>query len=59
MLQSDKNVYSKISNPKNTNRKTHLIFLLIDTGDTAWMLTATSMVLLMSPGVGFFLWWIS
>ena len=27
---------------------------LIDTGDTAWMLTATSMVLLMSPGVGFF-----
>ena len=25
---------------------------LIDTGDTAWMLTATSMVLLMSPGVG-------
>ena len=27
---------------------------LIDTGDTAWMLTATSFVLLMSPGVGFF-----
>ena len=27
---------------------------LIDTGDTAWMLTATSLVLLMSPGVGFF-----
>ena len=27
---------------------------LIDTGDTAWMLTATSLVLFMSPGVGFF-----
>ena len=27
---------------------------LVDTGDMAWMLTATSMVLLMSPGVGFF-----
>ena len=26
----------------------------IDTGDTAWMLMATSMVLFMSPGVGFF-----
>ena len=26
----------------------------VDTGDMAWMLTATSMVLLMSPGVGFF-----
>ncbi len=26
----------------------------IDTGDTAWMLTATSLVLFMSPGVGFF-----
>ncbi len=26
----------------------------IDTGDTAWMLSATSMVLLMTPGVGFF-----
>jgi ammonium transporter len=27
---------------------------LIDTGDTAWMLTATSLVLFMSPGVAFF-----
>ena len=26
----------------------------IDTGDTAWMLTATTLVLFMSPGVGFF-----
>lgn len=26
----------------------------IDTGDTAWMLTATSLVLFMSPGVAFF-----
>ena len=28
----------------------------IDTGDTAWMLTATSLVLLMSPGVASILW---
>ncbi len=27
---------------------------MVDTGDMAWMLAATSMVLLMSPGVGFF-----
>ncbi len=27
---------------------------MVDTGDMAWMLSATSMVLLMSPGVGFF-----
>jgi Amt family ammonium transporter len=27
---------------------------MIDTGDTAWMLTATSLVLFMSPGVAFF-----
>jgi ammonium transporter, Amt family len=26
----------------------------IDTGDTAWMLTATALVLLMTPGLGFF-----
>ena len=26
-------------------------------GDTAWMLTATAMVLLMTPGIGLFLWW--
>ena len=28
---------------------------LVDTGDMAWMLTATSLVLFMSPGVGFFM----
>jgi Amt family ammonium transporter len=27
---------------------------MIDTGETAWMLTSTSLVLFMSPGVGFF-----
>ena len=27
---------------------------MVDTGDMAWMLTATSMVLFMSPGVAFF-----
>ncbi|MFB5618821.1 MAG: ammonium transporter, partial [Candidatus Nitrosomaritimum aestuariumsis] len=32
----------------------HMLPCLIDTGDTAWMLTATSLVLFMSPGVGFF-----
>ena len=32
----------------------HMLPCRIDTGDTAWMLTATSLVLFMSPGVGFF-----
>lgn len=29
-------------------------YSLIDTGDTAWMLTATALVLLMTPGLAFF-----
>lgn len=27
----------------------------LDKGDTAWMLTATALVLLMTPGLGFFM----
>ena len=27
-----------------------------DTGDTAWMIVATALVLIMTPGLGFFLW---
>jgi Amt family ammonium transporter len=32
----------------------HVIPLDLNTGDTAWMLTATGLVLLMTPGLGFF-----
>lgn len=32
----------------------HIIPLVINTGDTAWMLAATGLVLLMTPGLGFF-----
>ena len=28
-----------------------------DSGDTAWIIVATALVLLMTPGLGFFLWW--
>ena len=30
------------------------MYCMIDTGDTAWMLTASSLVLFMTPGVAFF-----
>jgi Amt family ammonium transporter len=32
----------------------HVVELKIDTGDTAWMIVATALVLLMTPGLGFF-----
>ncbi|WP_264564654.1 ammonium transporter [Flavobacterium sp. N3904] len=32
----------------------HVIPLKLDTGDTAWMIVATALVLLMTPGLGFF-----
>jgi Amt family ammonium transporter len=32
----------------------HVIALKLDTGDTAWMIVATALVLLMTPGLGFF-----
>ncbi|MDR6844625.1 ammonium transporter [Flavobacterium granuli] len=32
----------------------HVVELKTDTGDTAWMIVATALVLLMTPGLGFF-----
>nr|WP_315220453.1 ammonium transporter [uncultured Flavobacterium sp.] len=32
----------------------HIVELKLDTGDTAWMIVATALVLLMTPGLGFF-----
>ncbi|KUJ61981.1 ammonia channel protein [Flavobacteriaceae bacterium CRH] len=32
----------------------HVVELKLDTGDTAWMVVATALVLLMTPGLGFF-----
>ena len=40
--------------PEGTTLGTHVVNLKLDTGDTAWMLCATGLVLLMTPGLGFF-----
>ena len=40
--------------PETTVLGAHVIPLKLDTGDTAWMLVATGLVLLMTPGLGFF-----
>jgi ammonium transporter, Amt family len=32
----------------------HVVELKLDTGDTSWMIVATALVLLMTPGLGFF-----
>src|SRR6187431_3554706 len=32
----------------------HVVALKLDTGDSAWMIVATALVLLMTPGLGFF-----
>ncbi|OOV25899.1 ammonia channel protein [Flavobacterium sp. LM5] len=32
----------------------HVVALKLDTGDTAWMIVASALVLLMTPGLGFF-----
>jgi len=37
-----------------TNNKTPITISKFDTGDTAWMIVATALVLLMTPGLGFF-----
>ena len=36
------------------NRATPMVVSKFDTGDTAWMIVATALVLLMTPGLGFF-----
>jgi len=40
--------------PESTILGAHVVDLKLDTGDTAWMLAATGLVLLMTPGLGFF-----
>ena len=40
--------------PEGTTLGAHVVNLKLDTGDTAWMLCATGLVLLMTPGLGFF-----
>ncbi len=40
--------------PEITTLGAHIVALKLDTGDTAWMLAATGLVLLMTPGLGFF-----
>jgi len=47
-------VFSIYLFPENSALGAHVIPLKIDTGDTAWMLVATGLVLLMTPGLGFF-----
>jgi Amt family ammonium transporter len=47
-------VFSFYLFPETTDLGAHIIPLKIDTGDTAWMLVATGLVLLMTPGLGFF-----
>ena len=32
----------------------HVVALKLDTGDTAWMIVASALVLIMTPGLGFF-----
>ena len=40
--------------PESTALGAHVVELKLDTGDTAWMIVATALVLLMTPGLGFF-----
>ena len=40
--------------PEGATLGAHVVNLKLDTGDTAWMLCATGLVLLMTPGLGFF-----
>jgi Amt family ammonium transporter len=47
-------VFSIYLFPETTVLGAHIIPLKIDKGDTAWMLVATGLVLLMTPGLGFF-----
>ncbi len=47
-------VFSIYLFPESTTLGEHVVALKLDTGDTAWMLAATGLVLLMTPGLGFF-----
>jgi Amt family ammonium transporter len=47
-------IFSIFLFPENKILSNHVIPLKLDTGDTAWMLAATGLVLIMTPGLGFF-----
>jgi Amt family ammonium transporter len=48
MIEQDPRILEKIGSHLHGERMT------LDTGTTAWLLTATALVMLMTPGVGFF-----
>mgnify|MGYP006176262293 CR=1 FL=1 len=39
---------------ESTTLGEHVVALKLDTGDTAWMIVASALVLIMTPGLGFF-----
>jgi Amt family ammonium transporter len=47
-------VFSFYLFPESATLGPHVVPLKLDTGDCAWMLVATGLVLLMTPGLGFF-----
>jgi ammonium transporter, Amt family len=47
-------VFANFLFPETNNFANHIVPLKLDKGDTAWMLVATAMVLIMTPGLGFF-----
>lgn len=47
-------VFSIFLFPETTTIGAHVVPLKLDTGDTAWMIVATALVLIMTPGLGFF-----
>ncbi|MGL5112955.1 MAG: ammonium transporter [Flavobacterium sp.] len=47
-------VFSIYFQSEMTTLGAHVVALKLDTGDTAWMIVASALVLLMTPGLGFF-----
>lgn len=47
-------VFSIYLFPESTALGEHVVALKLDTGDTAWMIAATALVLIMTPGLAFF-----
>ncbi len=47
-------IFASILFPETAVLKKHIVPLTLNAGDTAWMLVATAMVLIMTPGLGFF-----
>ena len=46
--------YNNTGSPTGGNSLTDNLNIYYETGDIAWMMTSTALVLLMIPGVGFF-----